>query len=236
MFALRRSPWLLGVLLGIALVSGVPRPARANIILAVVEDLQPGLHPGVLACLGINANCVYVPATTNPAMAFNGGVEAAMMQNGSFIAFAFTLQDTSGQSQYASTAITPTFPNPLNISIVGTAGEPAGTPVSLRVNSGTDVDPGVAQEITNQLNDLEFAPTSDQIVGGFHVGDTFWYWASIAAPGSVPIVFQVTLSVQEDADRTPLPTPGTLALVMSASAAFGAFSLRRRWRTYRRAA
>ena len=235
MFALRRSPWFLAVLLGIALVSVAPGPVRANIILTIVEDVQPGEHPGVLACLGISGNCVYVPATTNPAMAFNGGVEAAMLQGGSFIAFAFTLQDTSGQSQYASTAFSTGFANSLVIAIVGTAGEPVGTPVSLRVSSVTNVDPGVAQEITNQLNGLEFAPNSDQTVGGFHVGDTFGYWASIGALGNVPIVYQVNLSVQAE-DPTPVPTPGTLALLMSASAAFGAFSLRRRWRTYRRAA
>ena len=118
MFALRRSPWLLAALLGIASISIVPGPACANIILALGADLQPG----VIACLGVNGNCVYVPATTNPAMAFNGGVEAAMAQNGTFIAFALTLQDTSGQSQYASTAITPTFASRLAIAILGTAG------------------------------------------------------------------------------------------------------------------
>jgi len=232
MFALRRSPWLLAALLGIASISIVPGPACANIILALGADLQPG----VIACLGVNGNCVYVPATTNPAMAFNGGVEAAMAQNGTFIAFALTLQDTSGQSQYASTAITPTFASRLAIAILGTAGEPVGTPVLLRLNSGTDVDPGVAQEITNELGGSEFAPNSDQTIGGFHVGDTFGYWASIGAPGNAPIVFQVTLSVQAAGDPTPLPTPGTLALLVGAVGVLGAFSLCRRWHTYRPAA
>jgi hypothetical protein len=225
MFGQRRSPWFLAALLGVTAMSSVPGPARASIILAMGANLQPG----VIACLGVNGNCVYVPATTNPAMAFNGGVEAAMSQNGSFIAFALTLQDTSGQSQYASTAVTSTFANPILIAILGTAGEPVGTPVSLRLNSGTDVDPGVAEEITNQLNSSEFAPNSDQIIGGFHVGDTFGYWASIAALGNVPIVFQVTLSVQAAGEPTPLPAPGTLALLLSASLALGSLLVGRRW-------
>lgn len=223
MIAERRFPSFMAALVGIVVMSAVPGPARAGIILALGANLQPG----VIACLGINGDCVYVPGTTNPAMAFNGGVEAAMAQNGSFMAFALTLQDTSGQSQYASTALTSTFANPILIAILGTAGEPVGTPVLLRLNSGTDVDPGVAEEITNQLDSSEFLPNSDQTIGGYHVGDAFGYWASVAAAGNVPIVFQVTLSVQAAGDSTPLPTPGTLALVSIGGVALGAQSLRR---------
>ena len=66
----------------------VATPARATIILA-----DTGAGDGVLACLG--EQCVYTPATENPAKAFSGTVEAAINQNGSFIWFAFTLSGGS---------------------------------------------------------------------------------------------------------------------------------------------
>ena len=66
----RRFPRVLAALLGVIAISSDPGPARASIILAMGDNLQPG----VIACLGMDGNCVYVPATTNPAMAFNGGV------------------------------------------------------------------------------------------------------------------------------------------------------------------
>ena len=225
MFAQRRFAWFLVALVGATMVSSVPGLARAGIILAVSTDFQPG----VIACLGVNGQCVYVPLTANPARAFNGGVEAALVQNGSDISFAFTLHDTSGQNQYASTALMSSgIPQPLQITIIGTAGEPAGTPVLLQLNTGTDVDPNTAQEITNQLNNTEYPPITDQIIDGFNVGDTFFYWPSVDAPGNTPIIFSGVLSVQE-AGNSAVPEPGTLALLMTAGLALGVLSLRRRW-------
>ena len=171
-----------------------------------------------------------MPLTANRAKAFNGGVEAALAQNGSEISFAFTLQDISGQNQFASTALTPSgIPQPLQIMIIGTAGEPVGTPVLLQLNTGTDVDPNVAQEITNQLNSTEYAPITDnEIISGFKIGDTFSYWASVDAAANTPIVFSGDLSVRE-AGNPAVPEPGTLALLMAAGLALGVLSLRRRW-------
>lgn len=227
MFATRRFPWFLVALVGVTVVSSVPGLARAGVILVVSTDLQPG----VIACLGDPGQCVYVPLTANPAKAFNGGVEAALHQNGSDISFAFTLQDISGQNQYASTALTPQgVPQPLQITIRGTSGEPVGTPVLLRLNTGTDVDPNTAQEITNELNSTEYAPNTDnQIISGFNVGDTFEYWPSVDALANTSIVFSGDLSVQEAGNPTPIPAPGTLALLMTAGLALGVLSLRRRW-------
>ena len=225
MFTQRRFPWFLVALVGVTVVSSAPGLARAGVILAVSTNPQPG----VLACLGVNGQCVLVPLTANPARAFNGGVEAEIAQNGSDISFAFTLQDTSGQNQYASTALGMFgVPQPLQITIIGTAGEPAGTPVLLQLNTGTDVDPNTAQEITNQLNNAEYPAITDQIIRGFSVGDTFFYWPSVAAPGNTPIIFSGDLSVQE-AGNPAVPEPGTLALLMTAGLALGVLSLRRRW-------
>ena len=132
----------------VAILSPVSAWSRAGIILAIAPA---GFQPGVIACLGMNGDCVYTPTTDNPAKAFNGGIEAALSQNGTFIRMAFTLQDTSGQSQYASTAATPTFANPIGISIVGTAGEPVGTPVLLRLSTGTIAIAGNTQMIFQVL-------------------------------------------------------------------------------------
>ena len=223
MFTQRRFPWFLVALFGVTIVSSAPGPARAGVILVVSTNPQPG----VLACLGVNGQCVLVPLTANPTRAFNGGVEAEIAQNGSDISFAFTLHDTSGQNQYASTAVgTFGVPQPLQIMIIGTAGEPAGTPVLLQLNTGTDVDPNTAQEITNQLNNTEYPPITDQIISGFSVGDTFFYWPSVDAPGNTPIIFSGNLSVQETGNPA-VPEPGTLALLMTAGLALGLLSLRR---------
>ena len=112
MFTQRRFPWFLVALVGVMVVSSAPGLARAGVILVVSTNPQPG----VLACLGVNGQCVLVPLTANPTRAFNGGVEAALAQFGSDISFAFTLHDTSGQNQFASTALTPSgLPQPLQI-------------------------------------------------------------------------------------------------------------------------
>src|SRR5262245_17391395 len=125
LFGRRHFPRSLLALVGATVMWSVASPARAAIILA-----DTGARDGVLACL--NQQCVYAPATENPARAFNGTVESAMHQNGTFISFAFTLSGTFGQNQFGSSAITPTFANPLEITIRGTAGEPVGTPVTLQ--------------------------------------------------------------------------------------------------------
>ena len=219
MFGQLRLPRFLVTLVGVAALSSVSNLSRADIILTIApEDLQPG----VIACLGSSGDCAYAPATENPAMAIIGGIRAALSQNGSFIRMAFTLQDGSGQSQYASTAITPTFPHNIAIKIVGTAGEPIGTPVLLQLSTGTDVDPGTAEEITNFLDNTNYPAVTDQLIRGFSVGDTFSYWASIAAAGSTPMIFQVDLSVQ--GVGIAVPTPGTLALLMIGGLALGAVS------------
>jgi len=220
MFGQCPFPWFLAALVGVAVVS-VPGLASAGVVLAITSVSQSG----VLACLGMNGDCVYTPATENPAMAFNGGVEAALMQQPSFIAMAFQLQDTSGQDQYASTASTPDFASPLGIAILGTAGEPAGTPVSLRLQTGTG-NANAANFFTNSLDNTEYGPNTDQTISGFTVGDTFSYWASVSAPGNALIVWQIELSVQ-DAGQ-PVPAPGTLALLMTAGLALGVVALRRR--------
>ena len=96
----------------------------------------------------------------------------------------------------------------------------------LQLNTGTDVDPNTAQEITNQLNNTEYPAITDQIISGFSVGDTFFYWPSVDAPGNTPIIFSGNLSVQE-AGNPAVPEPGTLALLMTAGLALGVLSLRR---------
>ena len=221
MFGQRHFPWSRLALVGLAVVWLVPGPARAGVVLAV--SMNNGY--GVFACL--DHQCTYAPATENPARAINGSVESTLAQGGSFIRFAFTLQDTSGQPQYASTAYSPTFANVLQIAILGTAGEPVGMPVSLRLKSGTDVDPDIPKgEITNLLNGTEYDPYTDEIINGFKLGDTFWYWASVGVPGNAPISFQVDLSVQE-LGNAAVPEPGTLALLITAGLALGVLSLPR---------
>ena len=54
MFAQRRFPWFLVALVGVTLVSSAPGLARAGVILVVSTNPQPG----VLACLGVNGQCV----------------------------------------------------------------------------------------------------------------------------------------------------------------------------------
>jgi hypothetical protein len=238
MYGKRRAPWSLVALIGILAACANPGPVGAGVILAVSTDRPPGggADPayGVLACLG--GPCVYAPATENPARAINGGVEATLAQNGSSIRFDFNLGDTSGQQQYASTAFDPTFPESLLITILGTGGEPAGTPVSLTLFSGI-ANPGSAMEITNFLQPdpsgpggTQYDPNTDTIINGvFTIGDTFGYWASVAAAGNTHLTFQVDLSVQvqQPGNAEPVPVPGTLALLVPAGAAFGLLFRRR---------
>jgi hypothetical protein len=217
----RRLPFLLA-LFGVVVCS-LPGPGRASIILAI----QPlsGSDIGVMAC--VDQQCDFAPATENPAHAEFGTVVSALAQGGSFIRFAFSLNGTIGQNQYASTAYTSTYASSIPITIVGTAGEPVGTPVSLRLTSGTDVDPSYAEEITNELNDPNYASNTDVFLDGFKVGDTFFYWASVSVIGNNPLTFQVQLSVQE-IGSSAIAEPGTLALLTTACLALGFYRRRHR--------
>ena len=99
----------------------------------------------MLACL--NDQCAFAPSTDTPAHAIQGDVEAAWAQFGSYMRFLFSAQGTAGQNQFASTAPTPTFANPVQIAIVGAAGEPIGTPVLLRLIIEAAGDPDGAEVI-----------------------------------------------------------------------------------------
>ena len=212
-------------LVGGMVVSSVASPAHATIILVV-----PRASDGVIACL--NQQCVYTPATENPAKAFSGTVEAAMNQNGSFISFAFTLSGSFGQTQVASSASTPTFAHNIEITILGTAGEPVGTPVSLHLNNLVTPDPGppsLEPTISNFLGSTEYGANTDVVINDFKVGDSFFYWPFIATQGNTAYTYSVNLSVQETG-ISAIPEPGTLALLMTGGLFLGVVLTRRRGR------
>ena len=62
MFTQRRFPWFLVALVGVTIVSSAPGLARAGVILVVSTNPQPG----VLACLGVNGQCVLCAANGKP--------------------------------------------------------------------------------------------------------------------------------------------------------------------------
>jgi hypothetical protein len=226
MFGRHHFPWSLLALVGVTVVFLLATPARAAIILAVPETGN-----GVIACDSEQCKCA--PSTDMPAMAFIGSAEAAMSQNGSFIEFALTLNGSFGQLQYAGTAdSTHCFPQPIDITILGTAGEPVGTPVSLELNNGVTPDPGAPRldpEFTNSLGNGDYLPNTDVVINGYKVGDSFFYWASIGTRGTTPYTYQIFLSVQET-EIAAIPEPGTLALLMTAGLSLGVVLLRRRGR------
>jgi len=224
MFGRHRFQWFLLALVGMVM-SSVASPARAAIILAV-----PTGSYGVIACL--NQQCVYTPATENPAKAFSGTVEAAMNQNGSFISFAFTLSGSFGQTQFASSAVTPTFAHNIEITILGTAGEPVGTPVSLHLNNLVTPDPGppsLEPTISNFLGSTEYGANTDVVINDFKVGDSFFYWPFIATQGNTAYTYSVNLRVQETG-ISAIPEPGTLTLLMTGVLSLGVVLPRRRGR------
>jgi hypothetical protein len=234
MFGRHHFPWFLLALVGGMVVSSVASPARATIILAVPTASLPGASYGVIACL--YPQCVYAPATENPAKAFSGTVEAAMTQNGSFISFAFTLSGSFGQTQVASSASTPTFNHNIEITILGTAGEPVGTPVLLHLSNFVTPDPGppsldptISNFLGPDLHGVEYGPNTDVLINGFKVGDSFWYWPLIATQGNTAYTYSVNLSVQETG-ISAIPEPGTLALLMTAGLSLGVVLTRRRGR------
>jgi hypothetical protein len=221
LFIRTHRPTSILALVGVTVVFLLATPARAAIILA---DIEAG--DGVLACL---EQCVYAPATENPAKAFNGAVESAMSQNGSFISFSFTL---SGGNQLASTGNPTPLAHSILIAILGTAGEPVGTPVSLRLNNLVTPDPGPDVTIINFLNNTEYGVNTDVGINGLKVGDSFGYWLYIATAtlGNTAYTYSVDLSVKET-EIPPIPEPGTLALLMTAGLALRVVLLRRRGRS-----
>jgi hypothetical protein len=233
MFGRHRFPWFLLALVGMVM-SSVASPARATIILAVPTTSAGGIAYGVIACL--NQQCVYTPATENPAKAFSGTVESAMNQNGSFISFAFTLSGSFGQTQVASSANTPTFADNIEITILGTAGEPVGTPVLLHLSNFVTPDPGppsLEPTISNFLgrsgSSIEYGVNTDVVIKGFKVGDSFFYWPFIATQGNTAYTYSVNLRVQETG-ISAIPEPGTLALLMTGVLSLGVVLPRRRGR------
>jgi len=229
MFGRHHFPCFLLALVGGMVVSSVASPARATIILVV-----PRASDGVIACL--NQQCVYTPATENPAKAFSGTVEAAMNQNGSFISFAFTLSGSFGQTQFASSAITPTFAHNIEITILGTAGEPVGTPVSLHLNNfvtpdfdPSHLDPTFSNFLGMSGRSMEYGANTEVVINDFKVGDSFFYWPLIATQGNTAYTYSVNLSVQETG-ISAIPEPGTLALLMTGGLFLGVVLTRRRGR------
>jgi len=212
-FGGHRFPWSLSALVGVAVVFLLASTAaRAAIILA-----DTGAGDGVLAC--VSEQCAYTPATENPAKAFNGAVESAMNQNGSFIRFAFTVSGGTG-----STGTSPTAAGALLITILGSASEPVGTPVSLQLNTFVTPDPGPDVTIINFLNNTEYDVNTGPVINGLRVGDSFGYWAYVSVLSNTSYIYQVDLTVQ-GTELTTIREPGILALLMTASLALAVIVL-----------
>jgi hypothetical protein len=207
--------FLLSAALATALVPD--RTARAGIMLAVGDPRSNG----VVAIDGSQA--AIVVAADSPGHAIAGNARSSLHLLGSQIAMSF---EVAG-SGIASTGFTPSFPNfgAIPITIEGTSGEAAGTPVNLQLQGLGNVapDPGHTQLFvnstlyaTNQLNNIT----------GLSVGDQFFFWGGLTANGSADYTMTVTLSVQ--LVGSAVPEPSSLFLISAGLLPVLAWRIRRR--------
>ncbi len=214
MFAKRFALYSVKVVWGLALLSASAGRGHATVILEVANPADYGVY------VILGSSPVFTPATQNPARADIEGMQAVMRQNGSEIIFSLESEGTAPNGFTLSTGIGPDDPyvDSVPIEILGTAGEPVGTPVTLTLTPSPGLSGNVL--INNILNDSDYGIENPSVIPGLKVGDTFRYWLSMSGMNSAGGSLVVRLDVQQ-LGTSPVPEPPAGALLGLATLAAG---------------
>jgi hypothetical protein len=201
-----------------AIVGVTPsQTARAGIMLTV-GDPQ---NNGVVAIDGSQAAIAL--AADSPGHAIAGNARSSLHLLGSQIAMSFEVN----RSGIASTGFTPSFPNfgAIPITIEGTSGEAAGTPVTLQLQGLGNVlsNAGATQLF---VNDTLYPANQLNTITGLSVGDTFYFWGGLSAVDSADRTMTVTLSAL--LAGSAVPEPASLLLLSAGVSPMLVWRLRRR--------
>jgi hypothetical protein len=188
------------------------RSARADIILAVADPA----HYGLVAFDPSNPNLWnFAPATDNPTRVFGDGgrSRSSMSQNGTMIAIGLEVIEGGTSTTGAGPQNPSMFDIP--VQILGTNGEPAGTPVTLRLESNIGGASPANAQADLRVNTTFYLPSQVYLIEGFKTGDTFRYWAGLHGGFQTAANFLSVLSVQAAGLGEPTPQPDKQVTITS---------------------